>query len=49
MKKYCIQVITNGHWTIQIDLLEELLDEGWLIERADATNEVIVYILSKGE
>ena len=49
MKKYCIQGITNQHWATQFDLLEDLLNGGWKIERADATNEMIVYILSTEE
>lgn len=47
MKKYCIQVVTNEHWVTQIDLLQDLLDEGWKIERADATDNIITYILYK--
>lgn len=46
MKEYCIQVITNKQWVTQLDLLQDLLDGGWTIERADTTDEMIVYILS---
>lgn len=49
MKEYCIQVITNKQWITQLDLLQDLLDSGWTIERADTTSEMIVYILSAEE
>jgi len=52
MKKYIIQEISNEYGSkteIQINLLQDFLDSGWMIERADATNGMIVYILSKEE
>lgn len=49
MKKYDIQVVTNEHWIIQLDLLQEKLNEGWKLERADSTNTMIVYLFYKEE
>ena len=50
MKKYYVQVVSNEYGSNtgkQLDLLQVSLDKGWEIERADATNGMIVYVLSK--
>ena len=49
MKKYEIQIVSNAHWDTDCDMLLFMLNAGWKLERADATNEMIVYILSKEE
>ena len=49
MKKYQIQIVSNSHWDTHCDFLRFMLNDDWKIERADATKEMIVYILSKEE
>ena len=49
MKKYSVQIVRNDAWGCSLDALKVLLAKGYEIERADSTNEMIVYILSKEE